>query len=161
MQAATPDPAAVLDAILARLDDPILQQLGLYWRSKLHGRRLPARRDIDPRDVPALLPHVMLWDVQRDPMGFRGRLVGTYIVEIAGRDATGQSIETIDDVGAIEAEYRAVAETSLPRHQERQAHWPNREHRHYGRLLLPLAEDGSRVDMLLGCINAVAAERGR
>ena len=35
-------------------------QLHDYWRTKLNGRQMPVRADIDPIDIPKLLPYVAL-----------------------------------------------------------------------------------------------------
>jgi len=150
------DPVQVLDQILARITDPIIKQVGLYWRGKIKAGLLPKRADIDPLEIRPLLPHVILWDVERDPLRFRGRLVGSHIIEMSGRDATNHYIDFIDDRGAIEAEYRAAVESGLPRYKERRAHWPNHDYKYYARLLLPLAQDGRKVDMLFGAINTLA-----
>jgi len=46
-------------------------ELGLaYWNSKLQGDAIPARRDIEPLDIPELLPQVILLDVARAPGTF-------------------------------------------------------------------------------------------
>ncbi|MDE2229971.1 MAG: PAS domain-containing protein [Alphaproteobacteria bacterium] len=149
------DPGAALDRILALLSDPILLQVGRYWRDKLPGAALPSRASIDPVEIPHLLPYLMLWDVERSPLRFRSRLIGTSIVRLAGRDATGRYLDAIDQDDAIASEFRAVVEAGLPRYQVRRAHWPNTEYTHYGRLLLPLAADGRTVDMIFGAIIAV------
>jgi hypothetical protein len=144
-----------LERILSEISHPILRHAGLYWQSKLRPGRLPSRADIDPIEVPALLPYLYLLDVERNPIRFRFRLIGTKIVEWAGRDATGQHLDSMDygEHGpALAAEYRTVVESGLPRHDRRHARWPKREHRYYHRMILPLASDGRVVDMLLGVL---------
>ncbi|MEQ8332152.1 PAS domain-containing protein [Nisaea sp.] len=56
-----------------------LNDLIAYWRGKRSGDRLPARRDIDPVDIPDLLPHIGLIDVIGEGTDFRYRrdLVGS------------------------------------------------------------------------------------
>lgn len=51
---------------------------------------MPQRRDLDPVDIPRLLPHIGLIEVHQDPMRFRYRLVGTNMVNYFGRDHTGR-----------------------------------------------------------------------
>jgi hypothetical protein len=160
MNESAADPVQILDQILVRIADPVIRQAGLYWRGKVKDGKLPARGDIDPLEIPALLPHLILWNVERSPLRFRGRLVGSHVVNMSGRDATGRYVDFIDDHGVIEAEYRAVAASGLPRYQECRAHWPNHDHKYYGRLLLPLAQDGRSVDMLFGAINTIAGLSG-
>ena len=48
-------------------DQPLLAPVVLatfdYWRSKLRGQLMPARRDLDPSEIPQLLPYLILTDV--------------------------------------------------------------------------------------------------
>ena len=46
-----------------KFEPPRLQRLYEYWRSKVRDRRLPARADIDPLDIPDLLSNLVLIDV--------------------------------------------------------------------------------------------------
>jgi hypothetical protein len=52
------------------------------------GRALPSRSDIDPIEIPRLLPHIMLVDVM-GPGLYRYRLVGTEIATAMGVNARG------------------------------------------------------------------------
>lgn len=62
-----------------------------YWESRRNGRLMPARADLDPLiDVPALVPNIMLFDVRRDPLDFRWRLLGTKVRQNFWKDYTGQ-----------------------------------------------------------------------
>jgi hypothetical protein len=60
-----------------------------YWLGKRQGRLMPCRSDIDPVEILALLPYVMLIDVVADPLDFRYRLIGTAARNIMRRDYTG------------------------------------------------------------------------
>lgn len=61
-----------------------------YWLKRRAGRRMPRRADIDPADIPTLLPHIMMTDISYAPFRVRYRLVGTAIAEFAKFDFTGQ-----------------------------------------------------------------------
>lgn len=82
--------------------DERIAQAYAYWRTKARDRAMPARADLDPVDIPNLLPNIMLVDVQ-GPHRFRYRLIGTDCAQSHGIDATGRYI---DDVLA-DAAYRA------------------------------------------------------
>src|SRR5258706_4642995 len=71
---------------------PISHHLDLYryWDGTRNGRLMPARRDIDPADIPALLPHVSL--IHKPDGQFRFRLVGSAAAEQFGRDLTGDVV---------------------------------------------------------------------
>ena len=70
-----------------------LQKLYEYWNRQRGARSMPARGDIDPVDLKALLPLLVLIDVVPDPRRYVYRLVGTYEVEMRGSDPTGKPVE--------------------------------------------------------------------
>lgn len=62
-----------------------------YWNSRRRGRQVPARADLDPMiEIPKLVPNVMLFDVRREPLDFRWRLVGTRVRQNFWHDYTGR-----------------------------------------------------------------------
>lgn len=129
-----------------------LRDLYAYWRSKIAGDRLPARADIDPLDIPKLLPFLFLVDVERDPQRFRFRLVGTQICTWAGRDMTGfyTDDEHYGERGPdISREYGEVVRRRQAMYCEQKARRPERDFMFYEKLVLPLSGDGVLIDMLL------------
>jgi PAS domain len=68
---------------------PAIARLYAYWDGKRHGRKMPARADIDPVEMREWLGRIILYDVLRDPLNFRYRLIGSQIVYAAGADLTG------------------------------------------------------------------------
>lgn len=68
-----------------------LQSLYDYWLSKLQpGEAWPARSAIDPVDLRAILPHLLMVDVRAEPLDFFYRVVGGHVVEHAGRSMQGK-----------------------------------------------------------------------
>jgi len=144
-----------VDAIALRLDDPDLDvdlKLALdYWQHKKGARLAPARTDIDPVDIAALLPRVMLIDVSTDPLDFRFRLAGTGIFKIHGAELTNtRALDLAPSAYAamIHRHYcEAVAQRAPIAHRvlidvdtRRSA---------YMRIILPLSDDGDVVNRLL------------
>lgn len=125
-----------------------------YWKGKKGDRVAPARADIDPVDIPRLLPRIMLVDVERTDSGeaeFRYRLSGTGIRSVHGYDATGLRPRDLTPEAygkLIHAHYRAAVEARQPL-----AHVivmiTNKKQRSYARLILPLSEDGETINMLM------------
>ncbi|MEO3431148.1 PAS domain-containing protein [Pelagibius sp. CAU 1746] len=125
-----------------------------YWKSKKAGRTMPARADIDPVEIPRLLPRVMLVDVESGPAGeldFRYRLSGTGISNVHGYDATGLrplDLKPTTYGKLIDAHYRAAAGDRAPL-----AHVivlvTDKKHRSYARIILPLSDDGETINMLM------------
>jgi len=62
--------------VASPITDARLQGALDYWRRQSDGKAMARRADIDPTDIPKLLPHVMLVEVL--PSGrYRYRLIGT------------------------------------------------------------------------------------
>ena len=137
-------------------EDPRLRRFYDYWLGKCRSGRLPARADIDPVEIPDLLPWIMLLDPVPGPKGyrFRMRLIGTGLVARAGRDATGYFYDEMlskRDVARFTTIYTEVIKTGRPHHYHADidiSRLEGREHLRYERLICPLATDGVTVDML-------------
>ena len=76
------------------ITDARLQEAFEYWRGKAAGRPMPCRADIDPTEIPRLLPHVMLVDVL-DGGRYRYRLIGTENASAHGFEATGRYLDEV------------------------------------------------------------------
>src|SRR5258706_10751243 len=89
---------------------PISHHIDLYryWLAKRAGRSMPARRDLDPCDIPKLLPYVMIVDNVDDRL--RWRLVGTAVAREAGRDLTDSNVGFYDSTPEAAAGARAIYE---------------------------------------------------
>jgi hypothetical protein len=131
-----------------------LEEMFAYWASLRRDGRLPARSDIDPNRFKRHLPTVSLIDVRPHPTSFRVRLAGTALYGLHGRETTGLELEQV---------YRASEETVYWRGELEKVvadRRPNFGIRSLNPgdtgglkvlwLRLPLASDGTTVDMLLG-----------
>lgn len=134
--------------------DARLRALFGYWREKRGDRAMPARDDLDPLEIPTLLPIVGLVDVLDDGARFRYRLIGTEIVDVAGHDPTGRFLdEVLPDSGYAEyliGLFREVARERRPLYGESDFRGPGRIEHRVRRLLMPLSRDGRAVDMIFG-----------
>lgn len=146
---------------LHRLDDPSqmieprLRTLHDYWSAKRRGRRMPARPDIDPVEVPRLLSNLMLVSVSGDPPRFAFRLVGTEIVARYGAELTGRDLDDLDlgtELGSVRSQYEETVREAAPTYCRHAIETKSGKYLRYERLLLPLSRDGAHVDMLLGGI---------
>jgi hypothetical protein len=133
-----------------------LLQRGLeYWQGKRGARRMPARRDIDPIEIPDLLPNIVLVDVERDPLDFRYRLIGTAITAHLARDYTGTCFSSLphQQPGSRvwETGVRVLAEKE-PIFSDIPYVGPDRWVRGYGDLYMPLSENDDDVNMIFGVV---------
>ncbi len=133
--------------------DPRLEQAYEYWRRKAAGRKLPRRRDIDPIEIPKLLPDVMLVDVEPDGR-YRYRLIGTENTQAHGITATGRYLDEVLPGPEYRNHVLALYDESV---QKKQALYseclflsPERlaPERHTKVLFMPLSEDGETVNMV-------------
>lgn len=138
--------------------DPRFRAFFDYWRERAPPGLLPGRKHIDPLDIPALLPGVVLYDVVGDPAGalasprFRFRLVGTMMCETVGVDPTGRFLDEMvlaDKKDAVQAAFLSVARDGVAHYWENPLWSADRSYLRLQRLALPLASDGVTVDKIV------------
>ncbi|HUC61081.1 MAG TPA: PAS domain-containing protein [Alphaproteobacteria bacterium] len=140
---------------------PLLRSVLAYWDSRRGAKPMPARADLDPLHIPNLLPRIMLFDVLRDPLDFRYRLIGTGVCERLERDTTGLKMSDLPQKSAPSAVFRFAAAICA----ERRPGWtrlpyigPDRFIRYAVSVGAPLASDGETVDMLFYGVDFVAGD---
>lgn len=134
--------------------DPILGRVLDYWARQRGARSMPQRRNIEPSDIPRLLPNLQLIDVLGDQ--FRYRLIGTALVEAFGRDYTGAYAHELfpgPRGGFVCALYRSVCDARRPIFTRNRYHTTKDVDLIANRLYLPLSEDDDRVGMILGAFS--------
>jgi hypothetical protein len=125
-----------------------------YWGQRCGIGGMPGRRDIDPVDIPHLLPHIALVDIERVPLRFRYRLVGTRMVEVLGWDPTGQYLDSESELGesavlSVLAPIMHVVSTAEPLASSGRIAWDNGSIVDSEWIFLPLSDDGCQVTMVL------------
>ena len=127
--------------------------LGLaYWESKVIDGRIPSRSDIDPLDIPELLPQIILLDVSQTPWDFRFRLIGTNVVYHLTEDWTGSWFSKIGHMAAPSNIFTAcvdVASSLQPLRNQTPYVGPHANFISSDDVILPLSDDGKTVDKLL------------
>jgi hypothetical protein len=133
-----------------RIRDAKIHQAFDYWQSIKQGKRVPARGDLDPVDIPRLLPYIYLTEIHRDPLRIRYRLVGTKVCEMAGRDLTGRWMheETwLHDYEKWLDDYRTVMASRQPLFGHDDLDFTDGARIGFEWALFPLGRDGETVDM--------------
>jgi hypothetical protein len=141
------EPAAIRDSRL----------LGLfrYWHGKRRGRAMPARRDIDPVEMKPWLGNLLLVEFPPDPMQYRIRLDGVNLVEFYSTSREGKGVEAMtseEERRIVLPQYMTVLEKKQPAYYEAEFVTSEGVITAQRKLLLPLSEDGTRVNMVLGGI---------
>jgi hypothetical protein len=130
-----------------------IKRLYEYWLSRHHpDGSLPTRQDIDPLDIPKLLPWVWMVDIHRNPTRFKFRLFGTRHVEAVGRDLTAQWIdEAYPEFPSSEgyADYLKVADNLSPSYRSGPAHYHVADYKIIERIMLPLVDETGEGQIIL------------
>ncbi|GAB4353216.1 MAG: hypothetical protein Kow00114_02340 [Kiloniellaceae bacterium] len=141
------------------LDEPLLAELYAYWSRCRGDRFAPARADIDPVDIPHLLPHVALSEIVSEDDGhgrrFRYRLAGTRIEERFGCALTNRYLDELKQGPYLEyivGLYERIIAEKVPIYSEGSFSDGEENTLWAKRLMLPLSEDGATVTMVLAGI---------
>jgi hypothetical protein len=78
-----------------------VEQLNAYWQRQRRGRVMPARADIEPLEIKALLPYLLIADVFDDPVRVRYRLAGTAICDAFGYNIAGRWLDDLEVNGGV------------------------------------------------------------
>jgi hypothetical protein len=134
---------------------PISHHLDLYryWLAKRGFRSMPARSEINPADIPELLPYLGLVNKVDDQ--FRHRLVGTAVAREFRHDLTGSVVGSYAPEAACAPEAAAAARATFE-HVFTTAHpvFATGEFKamsgaihNISLVILPLSNDGTTVNM--------------
>lgn len=143
-----------LEALALPFTDARMETAYRYWRRKTGGRLMPSRADIDPAEIPKLLPDVMLVDVLPDGR-YRYRLIGTENARAHGMNATGRYLDEVlpgvEYKGHVLRLYDECVRERRPLYSECLFLSPQRgaAERHSKVLFLPLSQDGSNANIIL------------
>ncbi|NIA69832.1 PAS domain-containing protein [Pelagibius litoralis] len=146
---------------LNQLGEPLLVELYQYWLARCDGRRAPARADIDPIDIPKLLPYVTLTEVLGDGARFRYRLAGTKVEERFGCSLTNCFVEDLMQ-GAyltyVQDLYKKLLASFAPLYSESSFGLDRTPTFRAKRLMLPLSDNQQSANMVLSGMLYVPAD---
>lgn len=119
------------------------------------GGRIPHRDAFRPTDLVPFLPSLAVVEVLRDGTAFRYRLVGSRIVQIAGRNATGRMLDG-DLYGAelsrMISPYRSVVQARAPVQTRSPVLFAD-TWRASDNLFLPFTTSGDAVDQIIASVH--------
>lgn len=125
------------------------------WNTWRGDRTIPERADVDPVDIPDLLPNLILLDVERTD--YRFRLVGEQISKRYASRLKGKCIGDVMSGSALDEtlyEHRRCAEDRLAVLISQGRDLISTEDaRAYIRLILPLGSSGPRASHIIGVMD--------
>ncbi|MCC3304284.1 PAS domain-containing protein [Sneathiella sp. HT1-7] len=134
----------------------MLQKAYQLWESKREGRSIPSRSNFDPLEMPKILPHIILIDVEEPTSRLKVRLVGTRVVEMFGGDYTGMYLDEVDFGEArnkILEDYQTAASMKRPLFSDHMFRKLNKYTQNIERVILPLSDDDKRINILFAVLD--------
>jgi hypothetical protein len=134
---------------LSDIEPDILRDLFTYWTKIKGDKSMPSRQDFRPSDVPRLLPHIVMVDVEHDTGRFLTRLVGSETVKAMGVNNTGRYVNDIPSMAVVLERYKWIIENKIPYIYAGQLAWSEKSFLDYFALGLPLSENDDNVDIIM------------
>ncbi|WP_417321192.1 PAS domain-containing protein [Emcibacter sp.] len=131
------------------IEPDILKELYIYWDRIRGTKSMPSRKDFRPEDVPHLLPHLAMVDVEHDTGRYHTRLVGTETVKAMGVDLTGKYVNDIPAMSILMERYSWIVEHKTPYIYANHLAWSEKSYLDYFSLALPFSEKGDKVDIIM------------
>ena len=144
---------ATARSLANKIKEPALRVLYRYWDEARGHAPFPRSKNINPADLPTLMPNLILVSATKKIEKFRFQLVGSAVRTGFDRDYSGLTFaqfrrlkdlpESLDDYWITYAEARPtyIALQHFGDHSPRMA---------YSRLLLPVGKDDETIDQILG-----------
>lgn len=140
--------------LMHTIADPEHRALFDWWLTARGERDMPSRADFDPLDHPGWLPRLFIVEVNSEPPVFRYRLCGTEIDVQQGYAMTGHTFEELFEGELLRFTCDRFTDVAFNRRiSYHSTHFSNdniAKRSRFTRLLLPLSDDGARVDTILG-----------
>ncbi|HUZ75607.1 MAG TPA: PAS domain-containing protein [Stellaceae bacterium] len=131
---------------------PSLRHLYHDWQERRRGREFPSRSDFDVLDLGYIIGNLSLLDVFFQPLRFRFRLHASRVTERVGYEMTGKDLDILPARDSRETVWRHfvdVINRRVPIVQVRERQISDDRILPCEVLALPLARDGSTIDMLM------------
>lgn len=144
--------------------DPRLTRLLADWEARRRGRAFPSRADFTPHDLKYLIGNLSLIDVVYAPLRFRYRLHATKLAQHIGVELTGKWVDELPNpvhAAGASGHFTEVIEQRTPIVYRRVREFVTDKLPHNCEILaLPLAADGTTIDMLMSAFVWDAAAAG-
>jgi hypothetical protein len=95
----------------------MVHELNDWWISSKEAGGIPDRRSFDPAGHKALMPNLVIVEIEPDPFRVRYRLVGTRVAQFTGFDFTGRYLDELIALGSTsewQHQYAAACASRKP-----------------------------------------------
>jgi len=132
------------------LPNRIMQDIYQYWLDIKGDKPMPSRADLHPEDIPGLLPHLALVDVEPENKRYKYRLMGSESVRALGIDPTGRYLDEAPKIELLlKKNYDWLVKEKRPYFVFDKLLWSDKSFMDYYALGLPLSQNGVDVDILM------------
>lgn len=141
----------------------LINRLADYWASLLDGRDMPSLKDLKPEHLEDMRPFCFVIDVSKDVDAPTFRFAGSAVQRDGVRVKPGDPISSVGKatlLGRIADHYLEAIANGAPVGIEAEYQTAAGEEVLYRGIVLPLSDDGERVDYVLGAINCKVRETG-
>ncbi len=128
------------------------KRLLAYWEEVRGPYLLPAKADLDMAQLIPVLPNIVLFSVQTDPIDFIYKIIGEEALNNFTSNFTGKAISEVPGKGPgskIFETLKFIVETGQPNLLKVPYVGPNRDFKTIHTLALPFAEDRNNVDKIM------------
>ena len=130
-----------------------------YWNKVRNGRTAPHRFEIQPAEIPTLLPETFIAECA-GILNYRIRLAGTRICEQFGRELRGVDLlelwEAEDREGITNVLHNVVTDGAVGVIHF-SAITDDQRHTTFEMVLMPLIHTGASINRIMGCITVIEA----
>lgn len=119
-----------------------------YWQGLRVGDGTPAVSSFDLLALPHLVTNVTIFEFRKERI--RIRFVGTDIITETGEDTTGQYLDEMPNMSAVQDRSIQCARTAEPYFQSGlPVTWTSRDYKTYSTLGLPLGDEAGPVSQIV------------
>lgn len=139
--------------IMPESADPDLIRVAEHYNRLCDGRPMPDRAEFYPTQFRWMLGRMYLLDVLDGGADYRFRLFGEFWQTVYGVDLAGQNLSALEAEGkfsGLRQDYDKIVATHKPLFHPGTVKWPRGQSFRYQRLLLPFADSGADVVLVLG-----------
>ncbi|MFC7050200.1 PAS domain-containing protein [Emcibacter nanhaiensis] len=134
------------------LKHDVHKELFQYWNKIRGTRSMPRRKDFEPTEVPNVLKHILMVNVEQATGRYLIRLLGSETVQALGADPTGQYVDSIPVISRVVERCNWIVENKIPYYYQGNVEWSEKNFLEYRSITFPFSDDGETVDIIMAAM---------